>query len=89
MPKPMSKPRHTKRNASGHFVNSPPCDGCGKPAGTDPMTDEEVCGYSDGPGFNICDRKKCRWTLSRMSVEERRALYTEMRRTQKQKEVTK
>lgn len=85
----MRKPRHEERNAQGLFTKSPPCDGCGKPVGTDPLCDDEVCGSSDGPGFNICHRKRCSNKLNSMSVEERRALYTEMRRTQKQKEVTK
>ncbi len=62
----------------GQFRKSPACDGCGKPCGTVYLTDEEVCGNSDGPGFYICNRARCP-SRKEATIEERRALYTTQR----------
>jgi hypothetical protein len=61
------------------FRASPKCDGCGKPVGTAFFTDEEVCGGSDGPGFYLCERKRCVAKLEKLDVEQRRAIFTEQR----------
>ena len=72
--------RHDAREArGGRFVSTPPCDACGKPTGADYMTDSEVCGDSDGPGFFICNRSRCSAKCEKLGVEERRALYTATR----------
>ena len=73
------KPRHTTRDSTQRFVNTPSCDCCRKPVGTEYQTDEEVCGSSDGPGFFLCDRKRCVGVREHMDVEARRALYTTTR----------
>lgn len=65
---------------TGRYVTSPPCDACGKPVGTDYITDGLVCGNGDGPGFYLCDRKRCRAKRELLSVENRRSLYTEQRK---------
>lgn len=69
--------KHERReNVSGRYEATHPCDCCGKPAGNDFMTDAEVCGGSDGPGFYICERKRCAAKRDGKTVEERRAMYT-------------
>jgi hypothetical protein len=75
----VTKPHHNERDASQRFRKTHPCDACGKPVGTDHITDDEVCGSSDGPGFFLCDRKRCCAKREPLSVEERRALYTATR----------
>lgn len=64
-----------RHDGSGRFTASPACDFCGKPIGNDHYTDEEVCGNGDGPGFYLCDRKRCTKQREGMSVEERRMAY--------------
>lgn len=79
MSKP-SRPAHDARErTSGRYAKSPPCDGCGKPVGTGYFTDDEVCGGGDGPGFYLCERKRCVTRLQPLGVEDRRRLYTEQR----------
>ncbi len=48
-----------RERGGGKFRAGPRCDACGKPTGADYMTDERVCGNSDGPGFFLCGRKRC------------------------------
>lgn len=75
-----NKPRHDDRVVGGgKFKKSPPCDACGKPVGTDYMTDDEVVGNGDGPGFFLCDRKRCEAKRDALDVAGRRALYTAQR----------
>lgn len=66
---------------SGKYIKSQLCDGCGKPVGTAYFTDTGVCGNGDGPGFYLCERKRCVKVREGMSVEERRALYERVRRS--------
>lgn len=69
------KERWNKRSDSGKYKAGPRCDGCGKPTGDGYMTDEEVCGNTDGPGFYLCTRERCMKQFVGMDVEERRAHY--------------
>ncbi len=58
------------------------CDACGKVAGDDHYTDDEVCDGGDGPGFFLCTRRSCMARRDRPElegVEERRAFYTARR----------
>lgn len=55
------------------------CDACGGPVASDYMTDDEVCGGSDGPGFFLCNRSSCRSARNALSVEARRAVYVARR----------
>ena len=73
-----AKPKHNER-VGGRYSRSALCDGCGKPAGTMHGTDTEVCGRGDGPGFVLCDRKRCVALLFEKSAPERLAVYTAMR----------
>lgn len=74
------KPRHEEREAGGgRFTKSRACDACGRPIGTEYMSDAEVCGGTDGPGFYLCQRVRCEKRRSALSIEERRALYTAQR----------
>jgi hypothetical protein len=78
--KKLERHHHDKRNwSSGQFIKSAACDGCGKPVGTNYFTDDEVCGGGDGPGFYLCERKRCAARREGMSVDERRALYERTR----------
>jgi hypothetical protein len=79
----MSKLKHgalpEDRGSNGKYVRSSPCDACGKPTNeATRATDDEVCGGSDGPGFYLCDRKRCQAKVPD-GVEERRAYYTAQR----------
>lgn len=78
----------TPRKADGRYGKHPACDACGKPA-LDYCTDDDVCQGSDGPGFVVCERKRClarvekvnagrSWTDA-AAIEARRALYTRQR----------
>jgi hypothetical protein len=49
----------TARGASGRFVKVQCCDFCQKPVTGEHFTDSRVCGGTDGPGFYLCDRKRC------------------------------
>ncbi len=70
------RPRHDLRDDNNqHFAKSPACDACGKPTGTVYYTDTDVCGNTDGPGFFLCDRKRCRSRREGLSVAKRAALY--------------
>lgn len=71
-------------SGSGRFVKSAACDGCGKPVGTNYFTDGEVCGGSDGPGFYLCERKRCAAAREGLSIEARRALYERVRGTRRE-----
>jgi hypothetical protein len=74
------------RGGDGKYVKADPCDGCGKPTNeATRMTDDEVCGGSDGPGFFICDRKRCSAKLEPMTVEQRREHYTKQREINRSK----
>ena len=76
------KPQHDLRDSSGRYKKTHACDGCGKPVGTDHMTDDEVCAGGDGPGFFLCDRKRCptnNATFQNKPVAERLAFYTATR----------
>ena len=66
---------HTDKDRHGRYKATAKCDGCNKPVGTNYFTDEDVCGGSDGPGFYLCDRKRCIAARCKLSVEEKRARY--------------
>lgn len=52
-------PTDRLRDAQGaRFRKHPKCDACGKPV-TAFFTDNRICGGTDGPGFYLCDRRKC------------------------------
>jgi hypothetical protein len=70
---------HDKRDKAGKFVSSPKCDACGKPVGTNYYTDDEVCSGSDGPGFYLCERKRCGASLEGLDVVSRRSIYEKRR----------
>jgi hypothetical protein len=71
---------NTYRNQhTGRYAHSQPCDGCGKPCGLDPMTDAEVCGSTDGPGFFLCARISCETRRDALDLQGRRALYSATR----------
>lgn len=68
------------RGTDGRYVKADPCDGCGKPCNeATRMTDDEVCDGSDGPGFFLCDRKRCMARYADLPVEARRDLFTAQR----------
>lgn len=48
-----------RETRTGRFRKSHPCDCCGQPVGAKYLTDGEVCGNTDGPGFYLCSRKSC------------------------------
>lgn len=76
--KTLDRLAHRRRAADGKFRATPLCDACNKPVGTAYFTDDEVCGASDGPGFYLCERKRC-LAARDLDVEGRRALYTAKR----------
>jgi hypothetical protein len=80
-------PHDERARRTGRFTKSPACDGCGKPCGTAYYTDDEVCRGSDGPGFYLCDRKRCAAAREGKSAEERRVLYTTQRARNESKEI--
>lgn len=63
---PLARLRDRK---GARFVAMPKCDGCGKPV-TEHGTDDRICGGSDGPGFYICDRKRCGAALAKLEAEK-------------------
>lgn len=67
-----------QRDSSGRYQKSHPCDACNKPAGRDYITDADVCGSGDGPGFMLCDRARCVAKRSASDVATRRIVYTAM-----------
>jgi hypothetical protein len=75
------KPRHRKRErAGGRYATSPPCDACGKPGGTDPLSDDEVMEATGSSlGLVLCDRKTCEKKRDALGVAERAALYAATR----------
>jgi hypothetical protein len=76
----LKRHQHDDRDhRSGRYQKSPACDGCGKPVGTNYYTDDAVCGGGDGPGFYVCDRKRCQAALSGLSADQRRAVYVATR----------
>jgi hypothetical protein len=71
-----------------HFQRWCLCDACGDGynAVVKHVTDDEVCGGTDGPGFYLCGEAKCEasdwWDgngACSLSVEGRRAFYTAQR----------
>lgn len=77
---PLERHQHDDRDNAGRFTKTQPCDGCGKPVGTNYFTDDEVCQGGDGPGFFLCERKRCPAVkLQTSDVETRRAHYTATR----------
>ena len=69
-----SKPAHELRDSAGRYRRSHLCDACNKPAGTDPLCDEEVTDGNQVPGFILCERKRCLKVQS-LPLEQRRAHY--------------
>lgn len=71
----MPRTDQERRDRSGRYDKAKPCDACGKSVNPETMfTDDEVCQGSDGPGFFLCDRKKCIDNRGG-DVAERRRLY--------------
>lgn len=75
----LKRHQHDDRRDDGKYRKTPACDGCGKPVGTNYYTDNDVCGSTDGPGFYVCDRKRCVKSLEKLDVEGRRAVYVATR----------
>ncbi len=75
----LERHQHQYRGRAGRFIESQRCDACDKPVGTAYYTDDAVCGSTDGPGFYICERKRCARKLEGLSVDERRAIYVGVR----------
>ena len=71
------KPRHRKREkAGGRYAASPPCDACGKPSGTDPLSDDEVMDATKSSlGLVLCERKTCEAKRGALEVAERAAMH--------------
>lgn len=68
------------RGDGGRYVKADRCDACGKACNeATRMTDDEVCEGSDGPGFFLCDRKRCMASYAELPVEARRELFTAQR----------
>jgi len=68
-----------KRDRAGRYDVEQRCDCCGQPITERTgghVTDDEVCGATDGPGFYLCSRVRCERSRSGLDVEARRALYT-------------
>ncbi len=60
---------NTARNLkNGRFASVQRCDFCGKPITGAHLTDERVCGGTDGPGFYLCARVRC--VEKRQAVED-------------------
>ena len=73
---------YRNRDSRGRYDFEPVCDCCGKPCGSTVggyLTDDEVCGLTDDPGFYLCQRKRCEKKRAGLSVEQRRELYTRQR----------
>jgi hypothetical protein len=73
----MSAPK--RRDAAGRYAVEQRCDGCSKAITerTDGhVTDTDVCGASDGPGFYLCGRARCEQERDRLDVDARRALFS-------------
>lgn len=67
-----------KRYRAGRYAIEQRCDFCRKPITEKTgghVTDDEVCGASDGPGFYLCGRARCEAERAALDVEARRASY--------------
>jgi hypothetical protein len=67
------------READGRYRVEMPCDCCGKPVLDEHITDGDVCGNTDGPGFYLCGRARCNKRRDSLTVEQCRGLYTRQR----------
>lgn len=66
------------RDRAGRYAVEQRCDFCGKPITEKTgghVTDEDVCGVSDGPGFYLCGRTRCESQRDALDIEARRARY--------------
>lgn len=72
---------HPRRDTTGRYAVEQLCDACGKPIHGQHVTDSEVTGDGDGPGFFLCERARCGARLESMSPRERLAVYTAQRAT--------
>lgn len=86
-PKPMHSQR--ERAGGGRYSATPPCDACGRSTGAAMVSDDEVCGSGDGPGFYLCDRLRCSQALEGITVDQRRAHYEAQRMKNKAAELGK
>lgn len=68
----------TRRDGAGRYSVQHRCDACGQPIHGAQTSDDEVCGSGDGPGFLLCERKRCEGKRPE-SVEGRREMYTRQR----------
>ena len=66
---------HEIRDSRGRYAPTALCDCCNRPAGNDPLCDDEVTGGDQVPGFVLCERKRCEAKRDALDVEARRALY--------------
>jgi len=69
-----------KRDRAGRYARHTRCDGCGLPIRGQYLTDEAVCGGTDGPGFYLCWRVRCSRRRAQLGLAERGAFYAEQRR---------
>jgi len=71
-----------KRDRAGRFDVEQRCDACSKPITERTgghVTDDEVCGTSDAPGFYLCGRARCERQRASLEIDARRSLYAEGR----------
>ncbi len=67
-----------RRDRAGRYAVEQRCDHCGKPITERTgghVTDDEVCGASDGPGFHLCGRTRCEAQRSALDIETRWVRY--------------
>lgn len=67
-----------RRDRAGRYAIEQRCDCCGKPITERTgghVTDTDVCGGGDGPGFLLCGRARCEALRGALDVDRRRALY--------------
>jgi hypothetical protein len=67
-----------KRDCAGRFEVEQRCDFCGKPITERTgghVSDAEVCGETDGPGFYLCGRARCETARDALDAEARLARY--------------
>ena len=71
------------RDRSGRFGSVTRCDCCDKPVTGEHLSDSRVCGNDDGPGFYLCDRKRCEAKREKLEaaggIEGLRVAYTATR----------
>lgn len=59
-----------RREGSGRFLKSTPCDFCGKSCAAEHFTDDRACGGGDGPGFYLCGKATCERARAKLEREQ-------------------